>query len=70
MKRETAKPGSVPYAGERLGISIPTVYRLMREGRLRAFKIGRATRISDQAISDCIATLEREQPYRTALSAA
>jgi excisionase family DNA binding protein len=59
----TPKPGSTAHAARRIGVSIPTVYRLIHEGHLRAFKIGRATRISDEAIADCIKVLERDQPF-------
>jgi excisionase family DNA binding protein len=58
------KPGTVPHAARRLGISIPTVYKLIGQGYLRAYKVGRATRISEEAIADCVRTLERECPVR------
>jgi excisionase family DNA binding protein len=57
------KPGTVDHAAHRLRLSVPTTYRLLKEGKLRAFKVGRATRITDQAIDDCIALLERESPW-------
>jgi excisionase family DNA binding protein len=58
---KSPRRGTLAYAGERLGqISLPTVYKLIREGKLRTFKIGRAHRVSDQAIADCIALLESE----------
>ena len=54
------KPNSIPRAACRIGISVPIVYRLIDAGKLRSYKIGRAHRVSDEAISDCIALLERE----------
>ena len=50
----------MPYAAAKLGISLPSTYRLAREGRLRTYQIGRARRCTDEAISDCIRTLEAE----------
>jgi excisionase family DNA binding protein len=61
-KEDTAlKPGSLKYAAAKLGCSLPTLYELMATGTLRSYHIGRAHRVSDQAISDCIALLEREE---------
>jgi excisionase family DNA binding protein len=55
------KPHSVAYACEKLGVSKPTIYALMREGKLRSYLVGdRGRRFSDQAISDCIRLLEAE----------
>lgn len=63
-KAPAAKPikqFTLAYAGARLGASLPTVYRLIRDGKLRTYKIGaKGRRISDQAIADCIALLEAE----------
>ena len=70
MKAKAPKRFTVGYAAQRLSISIPLVYKLLNEGHLRAFKVGRATRITDAAIDECIKTLEREQPYQPAQSAA
>jgi hypothetical protein len=36
------------------------LYELMATGKLRSYHIGRAHRVSDEAISDCITLLERE----------
>ena len=62
-KKETAspKPGSLKYAAAKIGCSLPTLYELMAAGKLRSYHIGRAHRVSDQALSDCIALLEREE---------
>jgi excisionase family DNA binding protein len=57
---EYLKPGSMPYAAAKLGVSLPIVYRLVKDGRLRTYRIGRAHRCSDQAIQDCIHTLEQQ----------
>jgi excisionase family DNA binding protein len=55
------KPHSVAYACEKLGVSKPTIYTLMREGKLRTYLVGdRGRRVSDAAIADCIALLESE----------
>jgi excisionase family DNA binding protein len=54
------RPGSIPYAAAKLAISVPSVYRLIREKKLRIYRIGRAVRISDSAIADCIRKLEEE----------
>jgi excisionase family DNA binding protein len=62
-KSKLPKPGTIDYAAKRLGLSIPSTYKLVRKGKLRAFKFGRATRVTDQAIDDCIVQLERESPW-------
>jgi excisionase family DNA binding protein len=59
-KHNSPKPFSVAYGCAQLGISVPTFYGLVNSGRLRTYKIGRARRVSDQAISDCIKLLESE----------
>ena len=59
-KNEPAKPGSLKRAGERIGVSLPTCYKLMREGKLRTYRVGRARRVTDAAIEECIAALEAE----------
>jgi excisionase family DNA binding protein len=65
-KKETAGPkqGSLKYAAAKIGCSLPTLYELMSAGKLRSYHIGRAHRVSDQAISDCIALLECEESER------
>jgi excisionase family DNA binding protein len=54
------KPQSVEYACMKIGISRPTLYDLMNSGKLRTYKVGRARRISDEAIRACVALLEAE----------
>lgn len=58
--KETAKPGSLKHAAARIGCSLPTLYGLIAAGKLRSYRIGRAHRVSEQAILDCISLLERE----------
>lgn len=54
------KPFSVAYGCARMGISVPTFYDLVNSGKLRTHKIGRARRVTDAAIDECIALLESE----------
>jgi excisionase family DNA binding protein len=61
---EYLRPGSMPYAAAKLGVSLPTAYKLAREGRLRTYQIGRARRCTDDAIAQCIALLEAETRTR------
>jgi excisionase family DNA binding protein len=61
-KAEGPKPGSLKFAANKIGCSVPTLYDLIDEGKLRSYHIGRAHRVSEQAIADCIALLERESP--------
>lgn len=58
------RPNSIPGAARELGLSVPTVYRLIADGRLRSYRVGRAHRVADQAVRDCIALLEREAAAR------
>lgn len=58
------RPGSLRWAAAQIGVSLPTVYKLIRQGRLRAFKVGRGTRVSERAVADCIAVLEEQCPVR------
>jgi excisionase family DNA binding protein len=44
---------------ERLGVSVPTVDRLIAAGKLRAGKIGRRVVVSDQAIEEFRQEVER-----------
>jgi excisionase family DNA binding protein len=55
-----SKSGSLKHAAAKIGCSLPTLYELIAAGKLRSYHIGRAHRVSDEAISDCIALLERE----------
>lgn len=60
MENSNTAGGRIPHAARRLAVSIPTTYRLIAEGKLRSYKIGRAHRVSDLAIADCIALLEQQ----------
>jgi excisionase family DNA binding protein len=57
------KRGSVQYAARQFDVSIPTIYGMIADGTLKAYKIGRLTRISDQAIADGRALLE-SRPFK------
>jgi excisionase family DNA binding protein len=59
-KETTPKPGSLKHAAARIGCSLPTLYDLIEARKLRSYHIGRAHRVSEQAIADCIVLLERE----------
>jgi excisionase family DNA binding protein len=48
------------HAAAKIGCSLPKVYELIAAGKLRSYHIGRAHRVSEQAIADCIALLEQE----------
>jgi excisionase family DNA binding protein len=63
------KTGSLRHAAARLGCSIPTVYQLIAAGKLRSYRIGRARRVSDDAIRDCVDLLERESRDTSTLGA-
>jgi excisionase family DNA binding protein len=52
------KPGTLKHAAARIGVSLPTVYELIRARKLRTYKIGRAHRVTDEAIGECIGLLE------------
>jgi excisionase family DNA binding protein len=54
------RPGSLKYAAAKIGCSLPTLYQLIASGKLRSYHIGRAHRVGEQAIVECIALLERE----------
>jgi hypothetical protein len=54
------RPGTIRWAADRLHYSVPVTRGLIAAGKLRAYGSGHKTRISDQAIADCIALLERE----------
>jgi excisionase family DNA binding protein len=59
-RSSSPKPQSVDYACSKIGISRPTLYDLINSGKLRTYRVGRARRVSDDAISDCIKTLESD----------
>jgi excisionase family DNA binding protein len=54
------RPGSIPHAAAKLGVSVPTVYRLIKSKKLRVYRIGRAVRVTDAAIAECICELEAD----------
>ena len=58
--------GSLKYAATKIGCSLPTLYDLIEAGKLRSYHIGRAHRVSEQAVADCIALLERESAQKRA----
>jgi excisionase family DNA binding protein len=62
MPREsiTARTGSLRAAAARIGVSLPTLYKLIDSGKLRTYHVGRAHRASEEAVRDCIALLEQE----------
>jgi excisionase family DNA binding protein len=43
---------------EQMSLSRSTVYKLIREGHLRTVKFGRSRRVTDDAITECIAKME------------
>jgi len=59
-KLKEPKPGSLKFAAMRIGVSLPMVYRLIKAGKLRSYKVGRAHRVRPEAIDACLALLERE----------
>ena len=61
IQKETARPGSLKYAAAKIGVSLPTVYRLIEAGKLRSYHIGRAHRVSPESIADCVSLLERRE---------
>jgi excisionase family DNA binding protein len=58
------KPGSMDYACARIGVSEPTLYKLIRSGHLQTFTVGRRRLTTDAAIEACIARLMSEQQVR------
>ena len=58
--------GSLKYAATKIGCSLPKLYDLIEAGKLRSYHIGRAHRVSEQAVADCIALLERESAQERA----
>lgn len=50
---------SVPDAGVQLGLCKASTWKLIKEGRLEAVKIGRRTLVPDPAIDAFIASLPR-----------
>jgi excisionase family DNA binding protein len=56
------RQGTISHAAAVLNCTRPTVYAEIRAGRLRAFKLGTATRITPQALAEFIANQERDCP--------
>jgi excisionase family DNA binding protein len=61
MSRQNADaPASLKAAAARIGVSLPTLYCLIDSGKLRTYHVGRAHRVTYEAVRDCIARLEQE----------
>lgn len=60
FRQNAAGPASLRAAAVRIGVSLPTLYKLIGRGKLRTYHIGRAHRVSAEAVRDCIALLEQE----------
>lgn len=45
---------TIPEAAEQLSIGVSTVYELLAKGHLQAFKIGKSTRITHEALTTFI----------------
>jgi excisionase family DNA binding protein len=58
--KSVKNPQSVEYACAKIGISRATLYGLINSGKLRSYKVGRARRVSDEAITDCVKALEAD----------
>ena len=54
------KRGTLKHAAREIGVSLPTLYELIAAGKLRTYHVGRAHRVSDVAIADCISLLEND----------
>jgi excisionase family DNA binding protein len=54
------RPGSLKAAAVAIGVSLPTLYKLIDGGKLRTYHVGRAHRVSAEAIAECIKQLEGE----------
>ncbi len=61
-KAQAALLHSVTEARQLLGISHTTFYDLLRDGRLKAIKIGSRTFVSDEALRAFIRTCSAYQP--------
>ena len=51
---------SINEVAEILRVSRPTVYALIRQRKLRSFKVGRCRRVTFKALQDCISAEERQ----------
>jgi excisionase family DNA binding protein len=67
-RRQEKRPrlGSLKYAAIKIGCSLPKLYDLIEAGKLRSYHIGRAHRVSEQVVADCIALLELESAQERA----
>ncbi len=52
------RAGSLRAAAALIGVSLPTLYVLINRGVLRTYHVGRAHRVSENAVRECIALLE------------
>jgi excisionase family DNA binding protein len=52
MPKVNDQPPSLRCAARTIGVSMPTLYRLISEGKLRSYHVGRAHRVSEDAIRD------------------
>jgi excisionase family DNA binding protein len=50
---------TVEDVAKRFGINVTTVYRLVQQGRLPAFKIGNQWRVSETRLEEWVADRER-----------
>jgi excisionase family DNA binding protein len=64
MPKLNDQPPSLRYAARTIGVSMPTLYRLISEGKLRSYHVGRAHRVSEDAIRECVTALEHESATR------
>jgi excisionase family DNA binding protein len=56
-----AKAHTLQWAAQQLGVTLPAVYKLIRDRKLRTFHVGTAHRVSDDALRECIRHLEAEE---------
>jgi excisionase family DNA binding protein len=54
---DTANVYRIPEVAQLLQVSESTVYKLMRDGKLRTVKLGRSTRITGKDLEACLRTL-------------
>lgn len=54
---DTARVYRIPEVAELLQVSESTVYKLMRDRRLRTIKLGRSTRITGEDLAACVQAL-------------
>ena len=50
---------TVDEVAKRFGVNVTTVYRLVQEGRLPAFKVGNQWRFSERRLEEWVADRER-----------